>query len=287
MTKLSQLGILLLIICLPGCFLLFPSSSGSSSSASSTSSTSDLLIKRWTLQQVYFVANQRTYDRRSVSSSWMQFYSNNTCNQYGIVSNNAQQSLRWSVSGNKLTLSGSNLSYGDGNLSSSSVTYTIVSITNSELHLSRQDGFDSNGASRTRHLVFTTNTTTVQTQSKTVAQLLVSKRWKGLQTFDISEGVMDNNRDLPAWIQFYESGICYENGLFGTQGRRQLRWTVNGNQLTISGNGLDIDFEDGNLSAPQLTYTIVSITDKELHISRLGGGYKLNGAEYIRHFRFN
>lgn len=116
--------------------------------------------------------------------------------------------------------------------------------------------------------------------TKNIAQKL-TKRWRGLQVYKTAGGEMyDNYGATSCWMQFYSDGTCYEHGFLGTNGNQQLRWSLNNNQLTIRGRNLT--FADGNLSGQEVKYDVVSISDKELHLSRWDG-QKQNGTTITRH----
>lgn len=155
---------LMLLTSMTGCFLLNSTSTSSSTQTASTNASStsqsqtnlQLLTKRWSLQQVYQVANAQisnSKDRRN-SSSWMTFYSSGALYENGLLGTDGRQQLHWSVTGNMITIQGNNITYADGNLSGSEVKYTIVSISESQLHLCRWDGRTPNGADIIRHLIF-------------------------------------------------------------------------------------------------------------------------------------
>lgn len=95
------------------------------------------------------------FDNHGSTSGWMQFNVNGTCYEKGFLGTDGNQQLRWSVSGKKLTISGGNLVFANGDLSDTKITYDIVSVTDNELHLSRWDGQKPDGTNITRHLIFT------------------------------------------------------------------------------------------------------------------------------------
>ena len=154
----------MLLTSMTGCFLLNSTSPSSSTQTASTSASNisqsqtslQLLIKRWSLQQVYQVANAQisnSRDRRN-SSTWITFYSGGALYENGLLGTDGRQQLRWSVIGNVVTIRGNNITYADGNLSGSEVKYTIVSVSENQLHLCRWDGRTPNGADIIRHLIF-------------------------------------------------------------------------------------------------------------------------------------
>lgn len=149
--------IILLLICVgqTGCFIFAPSNSSTPQNTTPTASqTAQMLAQNWNGLQVYRVADGKLYSSQS-SSGWMRFNANGTCYEKGYLGTNGNQQLRWSVSGRKLTISGGDFTFGDGNLSDTKITYDIVSVTASELHLSRPDGHKFNGSGITRHLILT------------------------------------------------------------------------------------------------------------------------------------
>ncbi|MBR1877534.1 MAG: hypothetical protein IJ814_00865 [Paludibacteraceae bacterium] len=111
-----------------------------------------MLVKRWQFQQAYNVVNSQAYDVIRNSSYWIQFYSDGTCYENGFLGTGGRRLLRWSVSGNQLTIRGNNLSYGE--LNGSEVVYTIESVSATELHLSRWNGRKQNGSNITRRIIF-------------------------------------------------------------------------------------------------------------------------------------
>lgn len=115
---------------------------------------SELIVKRWRAKEFYRTVNGRQISNKSNTSSWIQFYSDGTCYENGFLGTSGRRQLRWSISGSKLTISGGNLNYADGNLNASEVVYTIVSISETQLHLSRPDGTYRDGNPITRHLLF-------------------------------------------------------------------------------------------------------------------------------------
>ncbi|MGN0187132.1 MAG: lipocalin family protein [Paludibacteraceae bacterium] len=127
------------------------------------------------------------------------------------------------------------------------------------------------------------STTSGQSTSSTTTQML-AKRWRGLQVYKVAGNQMfDNHGNTSGWMQFNANGTCYEKGFLGTDGNQQLRWSVSGKKLTISGGNLV--FGGGDLSDTKITYDIVSITDNELHLSRWDG-QKPDGTSIIRHLIF-
>ncbi len=133
-----------------GCFFVQPAAK--TQKETNTVSISQMLVKRWRFQQAYNVVNSRTYDVTTNSSYWIEFYSNGTCYENGILGTGGRRQLRWSVSGNQLTIRGNNLSYGE--LSGSEVVYTIESVSDTKLQLSRWNGRKQNGSNITRRLIF-------------------------------------------------------------------------------------------------------------------------------------
>lgn len=151
--------LVLLSIGLTGCFIFTSSSKSSTQSTSSSQtttvkkSTSELLAKRWKGLRVYRESNGKQFDSRQLSSKWMQFYTNGTCYENGFIGTDGKQQLRWIVSGNKLTIKGKNLTFADGNLSDDKIEYNIVSISDTQLHLSRWDGKQQDGSNIIRHIL--------------------------------------------------------------------------------------------------------------------------------------
>lgn len=159
MKRFLQFSMLVLLsVGLTGCFI-FTSSSKSSQTASSDQTTTvkrttaDILAKRWKGLRVYRESNGKQFDSRQLSSKWMQFYSNGTCYENGFIGTDGKQQLRWTLSGNKLTIKGKNLTFADGNLSDDKIVYDIVSISDTQLHLSRWDGRQQDGTNITRHIL--------------------------------------------------------------------------------------------------------------------------------------
>ena len=149
--------IALALICVgqTGCFIFAPSNQSSTSAQSTSSTTTQMLAKRWRGLQVYKVAGGEMFDNHGSTSGWIQFNANGTCYEKGFLGTDGNKQLRWSVSGKKLTISGGNLVFANGDLSDTKITYDIVSVTDSELHLSRWDGQKPDGKNITRHLIFT------------------------------------------------------------------------------------------------------------------------------------
>ena len=159
MKRFLQFSMLVLLsIGLTGCFI-FTSSSKSSQTTSSDQTTTvkrttaDILAKRWKGLRVYRESNGKQFDSRQLSSKWMQFYSNGTCYENGFIGTDGQQQLRLTFSGSKLTIKGKNLTFADGNLSDDKIVYDIVSISDTQLHLSRWDGRQQDGTNITRHIL--------------------------------------------------------------------------------------------------------------------------------------
>lgn len=159
MKRFLQFSMLVLLsVGLTGCFI-FTSSSKSSQTTSSDQATTvkrttaDILAKRWKGLRVYRESNGKQFDSRQLSSKWMQFYSNGTCYENGFIGTDGKQQLRWTLSGNKLTIKGKNLTFADGNLSDDKIVYDIVSISDTQLHLSRWDGRQQDGTNITRHIL--------------------------------------------------------------------------------------------------------------------------------------
>ena len=159
MKRFLQFSMLVLLsVGLTGCFI-FTSSSKSSQTTSSDQTTTvkrttaDILAKRWKGLRVYRESNGKQFDSRQLSSKWIQFYSNGTCYEKGFIGTDGKQQLRWTLSGNKLTIKGKNLTFADGNLSDDKIVYDIVSISDTQLHLSRWDGRQQDGTNITRHIL--------------------------------------------------------------------------------------------------------------------------------------
>ena len=111
-----------------------------------------MLVKRWRFQEAYNVLNSQSYDRVSNGSYWIQFYADGSCYENGILGTGGNQRLQWSISGNILRIRGRNLVYGE--LSGSEVVYTIESISENRLQLSRWNGRKQNGADIIRQMIF-------------------------------------------------------------------------------------------------------------------------------------
>lgn len=159
MKRFLQFSMLVLLsVGLTGCFI-FTSSSKSSQTTSSDQTTTvkrttaDILAKRWKGLRVYRESNGKQFESRQLSSKWMQFYSNGTCYENGFIGTDGKQQLRWTLSGSKLTIKGKNLTFADGNLSDDKIVYDIVSISDTQLHLSRWDGRQQDGTNITRHIL--------------------------------------------------------------------------------------------------------------------------------------
>ena len=111
-----------------------------------------MLVKRWRFQEAYNVVNAQVYDRISNGSYWIRFYADGTCYENGFLGTGGNQELQWTVSGNMLRIRGRNLVYGE--LSGSEVVYTIESISDNRLQLSRWNGRSRNGTDIVRQMIF-------------------------------------------------------------------------------------------------------------------------------------
>ncbi len=111
-----------------------------------------MLVKRWRFQEAYNVVNAQVYDRISNGSYWIRFYADGTCYENGFLGTGGNQELQWTVSGNMLRIRGRNLVYGE--LSGSEVVYTIESISENRLQLSRWNGRSRNGTDIIRQMIF-------------------------------------------------------------------------------------------------------------------------------------
>ncbi len=111
-----------------------------------------MLVKRWRFQEAYNVVESRSYDRISNGSYWILFYADGTCYENGFLGTGGNQRLQWNLSGNILRIRGRNLVYGE--LSGSEVVYTIESISDNRLQLSRWNGRSRNGTDIVRQMIF-------------------------------------------------------------------------------------------------------------------------------------
>ncbi len=111
-----------------------------------------MLVKRWRFQEAYNVVESRSYDRISNGSYWILFYADGTCYENGFLGTGGNQRLQWNLSGNMLRIRGRNLVYGE--LSGSEVVYTIESISDNRLQLSRWNGRSRNGTDIVRQMIF-------------------------------------------------------------------------------------------------------------------------------------
>ncbi len=111
-----------------------------------------MLVKSWRFQEAYNVVNAQVYDRISNGSYWIRFYADGTCYENGFLGTGGNQELQWNLSGNVLRIRGRNLVYGE--LSGSEVVYTIESISENRLQLSRWNGRSRNGTDIIRQMIF-------------------------------------------------------------------------------------------------------------------------------------
>ena len=111
-----------------------------------------MFVKRWYFQEAYNVVNSRIDDRISNRSYWILFYADGTCYENGFLGTGGSQELQWNLSGNVLRIRGRNLVYGE--LSGSEVVYTIESISENRLQLSRWNGRSRNGTDIIRQMIF-------------------------------------------------------------------------------------------------------------------------------------
>lgn len=143
----------LMALMLQGCFI-FQSSSSAEKSSTSTSSNSSyvsmLCSHKWGLTQgkseeyVYdkncnFIRSVVTdYKKYDGSTYYVRFYSDNTCVESGLWGGNGNLKRTWSLSGNKLTIRGNNLSVGEE--MTNTVVFTIESLDDGNLQMKRKIG---------------------------------------------------------------------------------------------------------------------------------------------------
>ena len=139
----------LLCIGQTSCFIL---TRPSTTQPASPKTVSQMLVRRWRFQEAYNVVNAQIYDRISNGSYWILFYADGTCYENGFLGTGGNQRLQWNLSGNMLRIRGRNLVYGE--LSGSEVVYTIESISENRLQLSRWNGRSRNGTDIIRQMIF-------------------------------------------------------------------------------------------------------------------------------------
>ncbi len=139
----------LLCIGQTSCFIL---TRPSTTQPAGPKTVSQMLVKRWRFQEAYNVVNAQIYDRISGGSYWILFYADGTCYENGFLGTGGNQRLQWNLSGNMLRIRGRNLVYGE--LSGSEVVYTIESISENRLQLSRWNGRSRNGTDIIRQMIF-------------------------------------------------------------------------------------------------------------------------------------